>query len=105
MSGTKEGGRKCAATNKKKYGKDFYKRLGQIGGHNGHVGGFAANPELAKRAGQIGGKRSKRGPGRVKKETEEQKDERIFKNHEKMLSDFKEKRENDRAKSTSLGDA
>lgn len=60
MVGTLAGGRKAAKTNKLKYGKDFYARIGAIGGHNGHNGGFAANPELAKRAGALGGKKSRR---------------------------------------------
>lgn len=61
MAGTKEGGRKAAATTKKKYGKGFYAEIGRKGGQNGHTGGFAANPELAKEAGRKGGKISKRG--------------------------------------------
>ena len=48
MAGTKAGGAKAAATNKAKYGKDFYSRIGQKGGKNGTTGGFAANRELAK---------------------------------------------------------
>lgn len=64
MAGTKEGGRKAAATNKKKYGKEFYTNIGRKGGKNGHTGGFAANPELAKEAGRKGGKISKRGPAK-----------------------------------------
>lgn len=67
MSGTKAGGMKAAATNKAKYGIGFYSRIGKIGGHNGHTGGFFANPELARIAGSKGGRRSKRGP--VKKTT------------------------------------
>jgi general stress protein YciG len=69
MAGTIEGGRKAAATNKEKYGNDFYAKIGGIGGRNGHTGGFASNPELARRAGQKGGKISRRGP--VKKNEEE----------------------------------
>lgn len=62
MSGTKEGGAKAAATNKKNHGEDFYKRIGSKGGRVCCTrGGFAANPELAKKAASIGGKRSKRG--------------------------------------------
>ena len=61
MSGTKAGGKKAAATVKKKYGKDFYKNIGAEGGRNGHTGGFARNPALAKLAGKRGGERSKRG--------------------------------------------
>lgn len=79
MSGTKIGGIKAALTNKKKHGSDFYARIGRKGGQNGHTGGFAANPELAKLAGQKGGKKSKRGMSRAKieqirKEIEELKD-------------------------------
>ena len=61
MAGTKAGGRKAASTNKTKYGKDFYAEIGRKGGKNGHTGGFAANPELAKIAGAKGGRISKRG--------------------------------------------
>lgn len=62
MAGTPKGGMKAAATNKKKYGSDFYAEIGRKGGRNGHTGGFAANPELAKIAGAIGGRKSKRKP-------------------------------------------
>lgn len=55
MAGTKEGGKKCAATNKERYGDDWYAKIGQKGGRKGHTGGFAANPELAKIAGRKGG--------------------------------------------------
>ena len=61
MAGTKAGGQKAAATNKSKYGKSFYAEIGRKGGRNGHTGGFAANPELAKIAGAKGGRISKRG--------------------------------------------
>lgn len=62
MSGTKAGGLKAAATNKKRHGEGFYARIGAKGGRNGHTGGFASNPELARNAGAIGGRKSKRGP-------------------------------------------
>lgn len=64
MAGSKEGGKRAAATNKDKYGDDFYARIGAKGGRNGHTGGFAANPELAKEAGAKGGRISKRGKAR-----------------------------------------
>ena len=66
MAGTIAGGRKAAITNKERHGKDYYSRIGRRGGKNGHTGGFAANPELAKIAGAIGGKKSKRGPAKRK---------------------------------------
>lgn len=71
MAGTLVGGKKAAATNKERYGKDWYARIGQMGGKNGHTGGFASNPELARIAGSIGGKRSKRGPAKKKKVKDE----------------------------------
>lgn len=75
MPGTKIGGAKAAATNKKRHGKDFYARIGRKGGKNGHNGGFAAEtvgrdgltgPERAKAAGHKGGTISRRGPARSK---------------------------------------
>lgn len=68
MPGTRAGGQKAAATNKRKYGYDFYSEIGRKGGRNGHTGGFAANPQLAKEAGRKGGKISKRGPAKHKQE-------------------------------------
>lgn len=61
MAGTKAGGKKAAATNKAKYGRDFYAEIGRKGGRNGNTGGFAANPALAKIAGRKGGQISRRG--------------------------------------------
>lgn len=64
MAGTKAGGLKAAATNKEKYGDDFYSRIGRKGGQRGTTGGFWANRELAKTAGAKGGRNSKRGPAK-----------------------------------------
>lgn len=61
MSGTKAGGLKAASTNRKKYGTNFYRSIGQKGGRLGHKGGFAANRALARIAGQKGGRNSIRG--------------------------------------------
>lgn len=72
ISGTKAGGIHAAQTNKERYGKEFYSRIGAIGGHNGHTGGFYANPELARIAGAKGGRNSKRGPAKKKKVEEEE---------------------------------
>ncbi len=60
MAGTKPGGLKAAATNKAKYGADFYARIGARGGRIGTTGGFYANRELARRAGRLGGRLSRR---------------------------------------------
>lgn len=60
MAGTKQGGKNAAATNKLKYGKDFYGRIGAKGGKMGHTGGFAANRDLARIAGAKGGRISRR---------------------------------------------
>ena len=64
MAGTKAGGMKAAATNRAKYGKEFYARIGAKGGKNGHTGGFAANKALARIAGAKGGRISRRGPAK-----------------------------------------
>lgn len=60
MAGTMQGGKDAAATNRKKYGNDFYKRIGALGGAKGRTGGFFANRELARIAGAKGGRISKR---------------------------------------------
>lgn len=67
MAGTKAGGLKAAATNKEKYGDDFYARAGHLGGLKcGVKKGFAANPELARKAGAIGGRNSRRSAAKGK---------------------------------------
>ncbi len=60
MAGTVAGGKAAAATNKQKYGADFYGRIGAIGGKKGRTGGFWANRELARIAGAKGGRISRR---------------------------------------------
>jgi general stress protein YciG len=60
MAGTKAGGQAAAATNKSKYGPDFYARIGAAGGKKGRTGGFFANRELAREAGRAGGRVSRR---------------------------------------------
>jgi len=60
MAGTVEGAKKTVETNKRKYGEDFYKKIGSIGGKIGKTGGFAANRELASIAGRKGGTKSRR---------------------------------------------
>lgn len=60
MSGNKAGGQKAAATNKAKYGADYYIGIGAIGGKKSRTGGFFANRELARSAGAKGGRISRR---------------------------------------------
>lgn len=60
MAGTVEGGKAAAATNKLKYGEDFYGKIGAKGGRIGRTGGFAANRELARIVGAKGGRISRR---------------------------------------------
>ena len=76
MSGTKAGGKKAAATNKERWGEEFYKNIGAKGGRNGRTGGFYANRELARIAGAKGGRKSRRtgiknGEGKKHKHLEE----------------------------------
>lgn len=61
MAGTQAGGKAAAVTNKSKYGLDFYARIGAKGGKLGKTGGFYKNSELARRAGEKGGRKSRRG--------------------------------------------
>ena len=65
MAGTKEGALKAAETNKKKYGNDYYKRLGAKGGsRKTPTSGFGSpkrgpdgltGPERARVVGSLGG--------------------------------------------------
>lgn len=61
MPGTREGGVKAAKTNKKRYGRAFYKRIGYLGGKKSIGGGFAYDRELASLAGKLGGLLSRKG--------------------------------------------
>ena len=68
MGGTIAGGKKAAATNKAKYGDDFYRNIGHKGGSKSHpeTRAFTTNQELAKRAGAKGGRISRRGKSEPK---------------------------------------
>lgn len=61
MAGTKEGGKKAAATMLDKYGADYYRNMGSKGGKACVSKGFGKNPELAREAGKKGGHNSRRG--------------------------------------------
>lgn len=64
MPGTHNGGIKAAQTNKTRHGRNFYAEIGRMGGKISRGGGFAANRELARRAGKVGGSKSRRGPSK-----------------------------------------
>lgn len=77
MAGTSVGGLRAAKTNYQKHGSDFYKRIGAMGGRNGHTGGFASEKvgkdgltgrQRASLVGKDGGHNGKRGPARRKDE-------------------------------------
>ena len=70
MSGTASGGAQAAKTNRSRHGKDFYARIGQMGGRRSRTGGFASTkvsddgltgPQRARIAGARGGLKSRRG--------------------------------------------
>jgi uncharacterized protein len=77
MAGTQNGGRKAAATNKRRYGDgvtpdakgvirpNFYSVIGRKGGRISRGGGFAANRALASEAGRKGGSAPRRPKIRV----------------------------------------
>lgn len=60
MAGTKAGAKKASNTMIKRYGDDYYHRIGKVGGQNSHTGGFYANREKARSAGAKGGRISDR---------------------------------------------
>jgi general stress protein YciG len=60
MPGNVEGGRKAAATNKQRYGMDYYKGIGRAGGTISRGGGFGTSREHAQAAGALGGAASRR---------------------------------------------
>lgn len=60
MAGSRVGGIKTAKKNLER-GPGFYKRIGKLGGLARVPKGFATNPELARIAGEKGGRISKRG--------------------------------------------
>ena len=62
MSGSRAGGLRAAETNSKKYGQDFYKKIGAKGGLVSHpdTRHFYIDREMARIAGARGGRVSKR---------------------------------------------
>ncbi len=61
MGGTVSGGHATRDTNKKRYGDDYYVKLGRKGGLVSRTGGFYNNRERARVLGAIGGHISRRG--------------------------------------------
>lgn len=60
MSGTKEGGQKATKTLIARYGKEFYKEIGSIGGSKS-LGGFKSGDPRAKSFGKKGGAIGRKG--------------------------------------------
>src|SRR4051794_27094416 len=58
MAGNREGGIKAAATNKQRYGDEYYTTIGRKGGQISRGGGFGRNHELARQGGRHGGRQS-----------------------------------------------
>ena len=68
MAGTEKGGHKAAQTIRSRYGRNFYVRIGQLGGMRSQQGGFASTKvgsdgltgaQRAKLAGAKGGRKSR----------------------------------------------
>ena len=55
MSGTVRGGQKTALINKARYGEDYYKLIGRLGGRKSRGGGFTGDSERARINGSKGG--------------------------------------------------
>lgn len=79
MSGNRIGGKKAANTNKERYGQDFYKVQGAKGGSKSSDGGFGSSlvdangltgKERASIYGARGGRKSRRGPAKLKEEVQ-----------------------------------
>ena len=64
MAGTKAGGLAAATTNKQRHGKEFYSKIGAMGGRKGKTGGFYYSMinglDTHIKAGKKGGEISKR---------------------------------------------
>lgn len=75
MTQTREGAAKAVAKIKEKYGDDFFENIGRKGGsgHRRETRYFALNPEAASKAGAKGGRISRRGPSKKKKDEEPKK--------------------------------
>jgi general stress protein YciG len=89
MAGNRESGKQAAQTNIKRYGANYYKQLGKLGGVASTGRGFATIPGLASLAGRLGGSISRR--GNQSKLTPDQKAkirERFYKQYQKNLANL-----------------
>ena len=73
MPGTVAGGKKAAVTNKKRYGKNFYKRIGALGGLKSTNPWLQQNKDEAVRIGSIGGSISRAGLKLIEKSDKQRK--------------------------------
>lgn len=63
MAGNKDGAKRAVETNKQKYGKDYYSKIGSRSWSNpdrSRETGFALNRDLAREAGKKGGSKTKK---------------------------------------------
>lgn len=74
MAGNSKGGALAAQTIRKRHGRDFYVRIGKLGGERSRNGGFASpkvgkdgltGAQRAKLAGARGGAKSRRGKAKA----------------------------------------
>lgn len=61
IGGTHIGGVKARETNYARHGRDYFSRIGALGGRAGNTGGFYGHPERAVKAGGKGGTHSRKG--------------------------------------------
>lgn len=85
MPGTSKGGKKAAESNTNRYGKDFYAKIGALGGRRGSTGGFYVNRELASIAGRLGGQTSRKGLGEINPELRLKLRKQFQKNYKHLL--------------------
>lgn len=60
MSGTKIGAAKMVKTVRERFGNDFWKQIGSLGGQASNTGGFQKGADATRQAGRLGGRNSSR---------------------------------------------
>lgn len=65
MAGNEDSNRIAADTKKRIYGKDYYSRIGRLGGKKPRVRSYSSDHDLAVRSGRKGGQISRKPPRKV----------------------------------------